>query len=120
MRTPRRSRGPSRAAASVLCSMDQLLVGQPFADRGLDQAVKPCERVPVAVALVEPERELVYVAAQMLTAGVMVDSRDATLEHGEHGLNAIGRDVAAYVLAAPEENNLVSDPIVASTNTPMA
>src|SRR5947209_3689278 len=61
-------------------SCDQRLVSQALARNTVNEAVEPLQRVTGHVAVVEPERELVNVAAKMLRAGVVVDADQAALE----------------------------------------
>src|SRR5260370_40523851 len=81
-------------------SLDQRFVGQPLAGHAVTQPVEPLQRMPLDMALVEPERELVNVAAKMLRTGVVIDANQAALQNRENALDAVGRYVVADELGS--------------------
>src|SRR5215218_3204879 len=105
----RRSPPPPLAASGFSAdpSCDQRLVGKTLAGSPGDEAIEPGQRVQVDVALVQPERELVNVAAQVLWAGMMVDADDAAFEDREDALDAVGRHAVANELASAVIDGLV-------------
>src|ERR1700683_4332468 len=60
----------------VVCalSLDQPLIGQALSSDTIDETIKPRESVVLHIALVEPEGELIDIAAKMLRARVVVDT----------------------------------------------
>ena len=80
-------------------SSDQILVGQPPAGRAINEAVETVEGMPLHVARIETERELVNVPAEMLGADMMESSVDAAFQNGPDAFDAIGRNVVADILA---------------------
>ena len=78
-------------------SCDQILVSQPPSDGAINEAIEPVQRVPLAVSLAQPEREFVYIAAQMLLAGVVIDAIDAALEDREVTLGIVSVSIASDV-----------------------
>src|SRR5260370_15992915 len=81
-------------------SLHQRFVGQPLAGNAVNKAVEPLQRMPLDMALVEPERELVNVAAKMLRTGVVIDANQAALQNRENALDAVGRYVVADELGS--------------------
>src|ERR1700722_10846570 len=61
---------PVPAAVSDYPSSDQILVSEPLPRNAVHEAVQPLQGMPLHVALIEAERELVNVAVQVLVAGV--------------------------------------------------
>src|SRR3954447_11141965 len=105
----RRSLPPPSAASGFSAdpSCDQRLVCQPLAGCSGDEAVQPGQCVQLDVAFVQPERELVNVAAQMLRAGMMIDAENAALHDREDALDAVGCHVAAHELSSAVIDRLV-------------
>src|SRR5580704_5655167 len=90
---------PAPLAALLARSLRQYLVGQPLARNAVHEGVKPRQRVVFDVAFVEPEGELVNVAAKMLRAGVVIDADQPALENRKDALNAVRGDASAGELA---------------------
>jgi len=64
--------------------------------------------MPLHIAVVAAERELVNVAMQVLVAGVMVDAVQPALQDGPNALNAVGRHaVIPHLLARAVHNGRV-------------
>src|SRR3954447_10976303 len=105
----RRSLPPPSAASGFSAdpSCDQRLVCQPLAGCSGDEAVQPGQCVQLDVAFVQPERELVNVAAQMLRAGMMIDAENAALHDREDALDAVGCHVAVHELSSAVIDRLV-------------
>src|SRR5579864_4726941 len=82
---------PVLAAVSDYPSSDQILVGEPLPRNACHEAVQPLKGVPLHVALIEPERELVYIAMQVLVAGVVIDAVQPALQNGPDALDAVRR-----------------------------
>src|SRR5258706_581770 len=79
----------SAASAASASSLDQHLVCQALAGHRVNEAVEARQRVVLDVPLVEPEGELVNVAAKMLGAHVMIDADQAAREHRETAFDAV-------------------------------
>jgi hypothetical protein len=71
---------PVLAAVSDYPSSDQILVGQSLARNSRYEAIQPLQRVPLHIALVEVERELVYVAMQVLVDGIVIEAMQTALQ----------------------------------------
>jgi hypothetical protein len=70
----RRSYLESPAASEVgVYSFDQILVRQPLSGDAVNEAVQPLGRVTVHITFVEPESELINVAAEVLFADMVAD-----------------------------------------------
>ena len=82
-------------------SLDQPLVRETFSARVVDETIQPLEGVPLYIAIVQAEGELIDVALQVLRAGVMVDAMQPALQDGPYALNAVGRDWPAREFASP-------------------
>src|SRR2546425_7234146 len=52
-------------------SLDQSLVGQPLAGSAINEAVQPVDSMPLYIALIEPESELINVPAKVLRADMV-------------------------------------------------
>lgn len=89
-------------------SLRQCLVREALANGSAHKAIEPIQRVSLAVAVVQSERELVNVPAKVLSAGVVVDTDNAALHDSKHALNAIGGHVAAHELAAAVVDRLMA------------
>src|SRR4051812_14004874 len=89
--------GREHRAFSFSC--DQLLVGDAALGRGGNQAIQPLEGVALHVPLVEPEGELVDVAAKVFVAGVVIDAVQPALQDSPNGLDAVRVDAIARVFA---------------------
>ena len=61
--------------------------------------MQPIKRVAFHVAIVQPERELVDVAAKVFRAGVMINAVKPTLQNGENAFHAVRRHVIADVFS---------------------
>src|ERR1035441_8570872 len=70
-------------------SLDQPLVRETFSAAGVDETVQPLKGVPLHVAIVQPKRELIDVALQVLRAGVVIDAMKPALQDGPEALNAV-------------------------------
>src|SRR4051794_8855616 len=90
-----------------MASCDQRLVGQPLAGCPGNEAVQPGQRVELDVALVQPERELVNVPAQVLRAGMVVHADNAPLENREDALDTVRGNAVADELAYAVIDRLV-------------
>src|SRR5260370_30794984 len=89
------------AAVSDYPSSDQILVGEPLSRNAHHEAFQPLQRVALHIALIEPECELINVAAEMLWADVMERAVDAALQHRPNALDAVCRHaVVADVFAS--------------------
>lgn len=88
-------------------SCRQRPVGDAPPDRGINEAGQPIQRVPLDFPIVQTERELVDVAAQVLLAGMVIDAVQAALHHGPHAFNAVRADAFADVFALLVVNGLM-------------
>jgi hypothetical protein len=68
--------------------------------------------VPLKVSVIEPEGEIINVAAKVLLAGVMINADEAVLNDSENALNAVRRHVTADKFAF-----IVVDGILAEEHT---
>ena len=73
----------------VSFSCGQPPIGQPLTNNGDDEAIQPFQGMPLHVASVEPECELINVAAYVLLADLVVNAIHATLEDRPDTLNAV-------------------------------
>ena len=89
-----------RGRVVVSSSCNKLLVSQTFTESGGHEAIQTLQRVPLHVAFVQPESEFVDIAANVLRAGVMVDTVQAAFQDSPNTFDAVRADVAAHVLAA--------------------
>src|SRR6266576_4412019 len=97
LKPDRRSCRVSRAAWAY--SSDQPFIGQPLPYRAVNEAVEPLQGMPLNIALIEPESELVNGPAKMLRADMVEGAVDAALQHGPDASDAVSRNVVASVLA---------------------
>jgi len=67
-------------------SLDQLLVGQPFPGHAIHEAIEPRQRMALDVTVIEPKCEFIDIAAQVLGAGVVIDTVDAAFHDGPYAL----------------------------------
>src|SRR5579862_141025 len=89
-------------------SSDQILVSEPLPCNARHEAVQPLQGMPLHVALIQPERELVNVAMQVLVAGVVIDAMQATLQDSPNALNTVGRHaIVPDVLASAMNDGFV-------------
>jgi len=100
-------RWPPVPSAALGYSFDQVPVSEPLPGRVLYEAVEPIEGVPRHIALVEPESELVNVAAKMLRADVMERAVNPALQDGPDALDPIGCHVIPDVLSGAVHDALV-------------
>ena len=63
-------------------SLCEPLICQPLAGNAVNKAVEPRHGMVLDVAFVQPEGELIEVAAKVLRAGVMIDANDPAFQHG--------------------------------------
>src|ERR1700746_2568239 len=107
-RDPRSCRG-SRAALVFERhhSCDQIRVGQALPGRAVHKAVEAQQGTPRHIAFVEPESELVNVAAQMLRADVVEGAVDASLQDRPYAFDAVDRDVIAAEFSSAVIDDLV-------------
>jgi hypothetical protein len=97
-------RGPHRQSHLILLavsalSLDQPLVGQALSSDAINEALKPRQGMVLHIAFVEPEGELIDIAAKVLRAGVVVDANQATLENSEHTFNPVRGHIVANIFA---------------------
>lgn len=85
-------------------SLRQRLVREALANGSAHKAIEPIQRVPLAVTIVQPERELVDIPAKVLAAGVVVDAE-----------NTAPPVAVAPVPAAPTASTMVT-PLPAKVN----
>src|SRR5438094_316920 len=85
------------AASGSSYSSDQPFVGQPLPCRAVNEAVEPLQGMPLHIALIEPESELVNVPAKVLRADMVEGAVDTALQHGPDAFDAVGRNVVASV-----------------------
>jgi len=90
-----------------LYSSDQILIGQPLAGRAVNEAVNALRGMPLDVAFIETEGELIDVAMRMLRADMVERAVNATLENSEEAFDAVRRDVIANELGGPVIYRLV-------------
>src|SRR4051812_43264700 len=76
-------------------------VRDPLALGRIHKAIQPSRRVVGYVPLVQPKRKLIDVTAQVLRAGVMVDTVQPTLQDGPNALDAVRVSRTTGVLASP-------------------
>src|SRR4029077_10035708 len=100
---------PRSGLGFAALSCDQFLVGKTLAAHRHNHAIQPVHGVPLDVAVVEPEGELVDVAAKMLRAGMVVDAGNAALHDGPDRFDAVGVDIAARVLASAVVDRVVAE-----------
>src|SRR5436190_13971093 len=81
-------------------SSDQILIGQPLASRAVDEAFQAAQRMPLHVAFIQAERELVNVAMQVLVAGVVIDAMQAALENCQNAFDAVRRHAVASIFSS--------------------
>lgn len=107
---PGRHRLSGRARlAPVAFSCGQLLVGDAAANDSIHERIQPVQGVPGHIAGVQPERELVHVAVEVLAAGVVVDAVKAALQDGPDALDAVGMGRAPDVLLGRVVDRLVTE-----------
>lgn len=95
-------------AAVYYPSSDQILVSEPLPCNAVHEAVQPLQGVPLYVALVEPKRELVNVAVQVLITGVVIDAVQSALQNGPNALNPVRRHaIIPHILARGVNDGLV-------------
>src|ERR1700685_1683052 len=70
----RPARGQPSARKGLASLRNQFLVGEPHADALGSERVNASHRVGFAIALVQPERDLIDVALHVLDGEVMVDA----------------------------------------------
>src|SRR5690242_18624432 len=85
----------SAARSSISCG--QLLVGEATANGGVEHAGEALQGVALHVPVIEAERELANVAAQMLCADVVIGADQAPLEDGKDAFHAVRGHVVADV-----------------------
>jgi len=97
----RQKRGPSprRESHGSYQSCDQVLVGEATTERRAKQAGEAVKRVAAHVAITEAKGKLADIAVQMLRAGMVINTVDATLEDSKHALDAVGGHIAPDILA---------------------
>jgi hypothetical protein len=93
---------PQRPASSA-----EPLVRESLARYRVHEAIEPRRCVASDVSLIQPEGELIDVAAQVLLAGVVVDAMQAALENRPDALNRIGGRCAPSVLPGAVVNRIV-------------
>src|SRR4051812_27934414 len=94
-------------------SSDQILVGQPFASRAINEAVNALRSVPLHIAFVQAESELIDVAVRMLWADMVKCAVNAALENGEETFDTVRRHVASNELGSPMIDRLMGKSIEA-------
>lgn len=92
---PCRSRRPKASAFSC----DQSLVGEALANHAGHKTVKSLQRVAGHVAIVQPKRKFIDVAAKMLGTGVVINADQPALHDRKNGLDAVGRNTGSDVFA---------------------
>src|SRR5579863_2700642 len=98
---------PVAVSVSDCRSSDPILVGEPLPHNSCHEAVQPLQGMPLHVALIEAERELVNVAVQVLIAGVVVDAVQTALQDRPDAFHAVRRDAIADILAGAVNDGLV-------------
>ena len=81
-------------------SSDQRLIGQPLACCPIDEAFEALQGMPLHIALIEPESELVNVSAKVFRADMVESAIDTALQDGPNALDAIGRNAAPGIFAS--------------------
>ena len=61
---------------------DQFLVSDAASGRGIYETIEPAQGVRLNVAVVQAERKFINVTAQMLVAGMVIDTMQSALQHG--------------------------------------
>lgn len=89
----------SRPRLAGFSSCDQLRVSDATANRRGDHAVEPVERQALHVSVIEPERELVDVAPDVLRAGVVIDAMQPAFQDSPHAFDAVRRHAIADIFA---------------------
>src|SRR5258708_38401358 len=80
-------------------SSDQPFVGQPLPCGAVNEAIEPLQGMPLHIALIEPESELVNVPAKMLRADMVEGAVNAAFQDGPDAFDAVGRNAIANVFA---------------------
>src|SRR5437868_4655149 len=93
----------------LVLSCSQPFVRQALASRSFHEAIKARESVVLHIALIEPEGELINVAAKMLGARMMVDADQPALENGKDALNAVRRNIISNELASTVVHRFMSE-----------
>jgi hypothetical protein len=65
---------------SLARSMDQLVIGQSFPSRPINEAIKPGQSVAFAIPLVQPKGEIVNVATKVVWANMVIDANHPALQ----------------------------------------
>src|SRR5208337_1087768 len=81
-------------------SCRQPRIGQPFTADSRDHAVEPLKRVPFDVAFVQPEGELVQIAAKVLAAHAVINAVVAAFQDSPDAFNRVRVCRASRVLAS--------------------
>src|SRR5258708_5246625 len=98
---------PSAASAASASSLDQRLVCQALAGHPFNEAIEARQRVVPDVSFVQPEGELVNVAAKVLGARVVIDADQAALENRENAFDAVRGHAVAGELASAVIDRIV-------------
>src|SRR5678816_1878744 len=91
--------------------LNQCLVGKSAFCYAIDKTIKPFGRVPLDISIVQPECELINVAARVLGRDVVEGSVDPALQNGPHALDSVDAyvtvDVQLHVFASTVIDGLV-------------
>ena len=99
------------AVLPVAYSSDQILISQPLARRAVNEAVDALRGVPLYVAFVETEGELIDIAVCVLRADMVECAVNAALEDGKETFDAVRCHVATNELASAVINRLMGKPV---------
>jgi hypothetical protein len=91
-------------------SSNQILIGQPLASGAVNEASDALRRVPLDVAFVKTESELIDITVHMLRANMMECAVDSTLKNSEEAFNAVRCDTVANKLASAVIDGLMYKP----------
>ena len=84
-------------------------VSEPLPRNRVHEGIKTIERVASDVPLIQPERELVNVASEMLLADLVIDAVQSALEDCPHALDAVCSGVPANVLTRRVVDSLLPE-----------
>lgn len=106
-RYPQSHRVPlARFLASL--SLNERLVCEPLSRRAMYEAIEPRQGMVLDVAFIQPEREFINVAVEMLRAGVMIDADQAALQDGENAFDPVRGHAPAHVLSRAVIDGIVN------------
>jgi len=94
----------------VAHSSYQVLIGQPLAGRAVNEAVYPLRSMPLDIAFIETEGELIDITVHVLRADMVESAINAALENGKETLDPVRCHVATNELGSPMIDRLVGKP----------